>query len=271
MNEGNEMVPKRVGAIYRLLAEAQSKMGPVVMRGYNAHHGYPYTKLDDVMVVVHPVIKTMPMLVIHMVMEVKDLPPRTTRAGGVEHVVRILGETRAIAAEDGSYVGVPWTSQSQSGDDKADFKAMTGGMKYGMCMLFKLASVDDPEADESVGNTMGRPQSGRPVPSADPQEPEAEFQETVIDEPAPQVTMTPRQRLAYGLHAMLRRSMPDATPADAMKMFGDSLKGTKLNDAGIDITLARLSRVMLENPSMTLAEFCRPSATAPPATQMPEF
>lgn len=118
--------------------------------GENKYDKYSYAKLDDYVRACAVAMKTARITVLASSPEVVSVEPRTTKNGGTEHVARVRVIMRAVH-ESGQWAEIESWGEGQDRADKSVYKANTGARKYGYAMLFGLATSDDPEADEGVG------------------------------------------------------------------------------------------------------------------------
>jgi hypothetical protein len=124
----------------------------VAKGGTNTFDKYDYAKMDDFVRACAAAMKKHGVTVLASCGELIACEDRTTKNGGKEHVVRLRMMNRALHTS-GQWAEIDSIGEGQDRADKAVYKAETGARKYGYAMLFGLATSDDPEADENIGNT----------------------------------------------------------------------------------------------------------------------
>lgn len=138
--------------IYSALANAQANVKPAGKSGENTYDKYTYAMLQDYCEVIRgPMIENGLALSVSVI-EVIDLPDRTTSLGKVEHAVRVKlqGILSHKSGETLTYHG--W-GEGQDRADKAIYKAITGGKKYLLANIFNVPTTDDPETDSHVDSS----------------------------------------------------------------------------------------------------------------------
>jgi hypothetical protein len=123
----------------------------VAKGGKNTFDKYDYAKMDDFVRACAAAMKKHGVTVLASCGELIACEDRTTKNGGKEHVVRLRMMNRALHTS-GQWAEIDSFGEGQDRADKAVYKAETGARKYGYAMLFGLATSDDPEADEQIGN-----------------------------------------------------------------------------------------------------------------------
>lgn len=153
------------------LCKAQAEVGNPKKSGYNKFDKYPYALLEDIISACRPVLNKFGLSVMQIGADVVSASQRTTSKGGTEHHF-VIREVYSLLHESGEWVEFEQVAEGQDRADKAIYKAATGGRKYALMALLNLASEDDPERDESVGNSNGerRPaEPRRPTPKPEPE------------------------------------------------------------------------------------------------------
>jgi len=169
MNSSQETT-KISAAIVRLAAEVRS----VGKSGNNTFDRYTYAKLEDYMRAAHPALAMHGLCVLTSVDSVESLPDRTTQKGGIERCARVMLSIRLVH-ESGEWIEGKSAGEGQDRADKAVYKAITGARKYGLASMLSLATTDDPEDDEQVGQSAGgRGRTAAPKQTAPPPPPESE-------------------------------------------------------------------------------------------------
>jgi len=162
------------------LAKAQAEMKLVGKSGQNTFDKYEYAKLEDYVQIVHPVLHKHGLALVSSVDHIEQLPNRPTSKGGTEYAVRVK-LTMILSHTSGEQITATAYGEGQDRADKAIYKAITGARKYGLAAMFNLATGDDPESDEQVGNTPGT----RPASNGHPNGSRAA---AVADKAAPKAT-----------------------------------------------------------------------------------
>jgi hypothetical protein len=163
------------------LVKAISQMGGVGKSGNNTFDRYTYAKLEDYVRASAPILAANGLCVLSGVPAIVPLDDRTTSKGGKEHAVRV-GVTMRIVHESGEWIEADSAGEGQDRADKALYKAITGARKYGLASLLCLATTDDPEGDDKVGNTPPPAQRETPKPNGNgaAQKPKVAFTSRLI-------------------------------------------------------------------------------------------
>jgi hypothetical protein len=120
------------------LAEARAEIGAVEKQGYNEHHKYAYTKLEDVIVAIAPALNKHGLAVSGSLTDFK-IPEKK------ENLVIVSMTHRLTHVKSGQWIEADAIGSGADSQDKAAYKAMTGARKYGLCMLLNLMTSDDAE------------------------------------------------------------------------------------------------------------------------------
>lgn len=134
------------------LIAAQAEFSHVAKGARNEFDKYDYATLEDYVNAVKGVLVKHSLALTSSVDAINRLPDRTTKKGGSEHAVEVAGTMRLIHSS-GEWIEASFRGEGQDRADKSVYKAITGGRKYGIAALFSLATSDDPESDESVGQS----------------------------------------------------------------------------------------------------------------------
>jgi hypothetical protein len=113
------------------LAEARAEIGAVEKQGYNEHHKYAYTKLEDVIVAIAPALNKHGLAVSGSITDFK-IPEKK------ENLVIVSMTHRLTHVKSGQWIEADAIGSGADSQDKAAYKAMTGARKYGLCMLLNL-------------------------------------------------------------------------------------------------------------------------------------
>lgn len=138
--------------IYEALSLAQAEVKAAYKSGDNKFDRYQYAKLEDFIDVAKPIMAKLGLSLAVSVTDLIPLEGRKTKNGGEEHAVRVK-LTGSLYWKDGTKIEVSCYGEGQDRADKSIYKAITGGKKYLMASLFQIPTTDDPEADETVGQS----------------------------------------------------------------------------------------------------------------------
>lgn len=133
-----------IGNLATSLIAAQSEFTVVEKDKKNAHHGYQYASLEAFITATREILIKNKLTIVSSNPETEFLPDRVTRDGKVTHAVKASLAIRLIHTS-GEWLEINVTSEGQSHEDKAIYKAITGGRKYGIASILNLATKDDPE------------------------------------------------------------------------------------------------------------------------------
>ena len=135
--------------IFPALMKARESMGAVSKDGFNDFNKYKYSNLESFMKVVSPPLSANGLQLVTSVPSIIH-----TFDGGKEGKNRIvLTLALRLIHTSGQWVEVDSIGEGVDPLDKATYKAITGGRKYGLACLFDLVTSDDPERfDSAVGN-----------------------------------------------------------------------------------------------------------------------
>lgn len=152
-----------VAKISSAVAEAQAEFKAVSKSGFNAYDKYAYADLEDYVHATRPVLTKHGLAILSSAEEVVALNDRTTKNGGCEHAVRVKVNVRLMHTSGEWVECVAW-GEGQDRADKAVYKAITGARKYGLALMLGLATSDDPERDEAVGQPNHNQVKAPPAP-----------------------------------------------------------------------------------------------------------
>lgn len=136
--------------IAKALVKAQAMVKDAAKSGDNKFDKYNYSKLEDFLAACDQALQTCELALTMETVEAHNMPDRETKNGGREHAVQVCVKGRLIHSS-GEELVVHGYGQGQDRADKAIYKAITGAKKYLVGGLLKIATTDDPEADETVG------------------------------------------------------------------------------------------------------------------------
>jgi hypothetical protein len=132
------------------LKAAQAGFKRVGKSGENTYDRYKYATLEDYVDSIREALAEHGFSILSSVEDVVRLDARTTKNGGIEHAVQVQLRVRLIH-ESGQWIEACGFGEGQDRADKAIYKAVTGARKYALASMLNLATTDDPERDESVG------------------------------------------------------------------------------------------------------------------------
>lgn len=126
------------------LAAIQAAGTRVKKNGYNAFHKYNYASEADVVDHVREILTQ------HNCAVTTGVVPGTLQVQHSDKKTMCWAEMFATLIDGHTSETITTTvaSYSESNDDKAVFKMLTGGKKYALMLLFNIATGDDPERDE---------------------------------------------------------------------------------------------------------------------------
>lgn len=164
------------------MTAAQAEFKGVGKSGYNSHDRYNYANLDDYVRTVQPVLKKHGLSILTSVDEIQPLENRPTRNDGIQYAIRVKLTIR-VQHTSGEWIETQAWGEGQDRADKGIYKAITGARKYALASALGLATIDDPEADEGVGDAPPPAAKGKPAdppkrtepPDGDPLEEFPEF------------------------------------------------------------------------------------------------
>jgi len=134
------------------LVKAQSEMKAAQKTGDNKFDRYKYSKLEDFFDAAKPVLAKHGLAIVLSTPSVTALPERATKAGGAEHACQVQ-VTATLIHVSGEWIETIGHGEGQDRADKSIYKAITGAKKYAIAGLLAIPTTDDPEADESVGQS----------------------------------------------------------------------------------------------------------------------
>jgi len=131
--------------IFPALMKAKSAMGAVPKDGYNEHFKYKFSSLEHFAGVVEPNLAPNGLQVIT---SVTGMIQRDGNRVMLSLVLRLIHDS-------GQWIEVDCVGEGTDGQDKATYKAITGGRKYGLACLFGLVTSDDPEKFDNAAKSNG--------------------------------------------------------------------------------------------------------------------
>lgn len=152
------------------LLAARAAIKPAGKSGKNTFDKYDYATELDWHEAVMPALLANGLAMSFSINSVVNLPDRTTKAGGTEHIVEVTG-TVTLMHTSGEWIEVGIVGHGQDRSDKGVYKAMTGAKKYGYACLFSLPTTDDPERHDAQDSKPKRqPRKPQIQPQAQPEE-----------------------------------------------------------------------------------------------------
>jgi hypothetical protein len=134
------------------LLKARKQLKPAKKGGTNTFDKYNYATLEDWHAAVMPALLDNGLILSLSTVSVENLEPRPTKKGGTEYAAQVVCEAR-LWHTSGQWLQVTGAGHGQDRADKGLYKAMTGAAKYIYAQMFALPTTDDPEADNTVGQT----------------------------------------------------------------------------------------------------------------------
>lgn len=166
--------------IFSALVKARSEIKCVPKNGYNKFDRYYYSTLEDYVTTIEDVLALNGLAILTDAPECVSLESRETAKGGKEYVRQV--RLRAMIAHvSGQWIKAEFVGEGQDRADKAAYKAITGGRKYELAALLNLATTDDPEADESVGQAEAPKSKSNGHAEPPPAQPTRTWQTAIAD------------------------------------------------------------------------------------------
>lgn len=139
--------------IYRRLADVVGDMGHIEKNGHNSSQNYDYVQASDVLAAVRPLFLKHGLVVVPDVGTLHSIDPSPKGT----QLITTVGITFTVVNVDTPEERFTFNSIGSGADsnDKGVFKAITGGIKYGLMELLMLSTGDDPERDTGTVETGG--------------------------------------------------------------------------------------------------------------------
>ena len=125
----------------------------VEKKGKNEFHQYTYATSADVLEKINKALVKYRICSIVMP-ELLKMDEVTTAKGSKEHLATVKIAVKLLDGESGETVEFTGIGSRQDSGDKAVMKAQTAAIKYAYMMSFAIATGDDPEKDDIVGETV---------------------------------------------------------------------------------------------------------------------
>lgn len=133
--------------LYTKFLTVQKELKALTKTGRNDFHKYDYTTASDVL---EPTRETCNQAGLILFSEVIEQQIEPGRASVVIKLTVADAETGEIIEVQAPGYGEDWNHKdNRPTGDKAVYKAITGGLKYAVKILFCLPSVDDPERENT--------------------------------------------------------------------------------------------------------------------------
>lgn len=149
MIQHSESISNIAAALYK----AQQTISTVTKSGNNTYQHYEYATLNDFINAVKTPLEEQGLVIVSSVDSVireKDTLKKTTGEEYTDSFSVTQMSFKLIHAESGEWMQVSSIGEGVDRGDKASYKAITGGRKYGLALLFNLVTEDDAEKDEST-------------------------------------------------------------------------------------------------------------------------
>lgn len=140
MIELSENIDKIADAIH----QAQANFTIVRKTGKNTHHKYDYAMLNDYIAVAKPVLAKFGLSLITSVDKVERSDHNQKNV--------IVHLTILILHQSGQWIRATGVGEGSDAQDKASYKAITGGRKYLIASALGLSTSDDPEGSDPGGS-----------------------------------------------------------------------------------------------------------------------
>ncbi|MEN1679944.1 MAG: ERF family protein, partial [Planctomycetota bacterium] len=166
----NEQTPTK--ELYAALQAASADIGMAHKSEVNSHDRYKYADLEDYLSAIRPAcVKHGLYCYSRPVGEPQYFDRKVASGNAVHSVCRLQVESIVVHPESSGALGVTAWGEGQDRGDKAIYKAITGGRKYSLAMLFGIHTTDDAEKDSPEESTSTTPQARPPQPApAQPQQ-----------------------------------------------------------------------------------------------------
>lgn len=142
----------KTDGLYKALFKARNEMGVVGKSGRNDHHKYDYAALNDYFAVIEGPLADNNLIVTTQVTDLIDL-------GSGRMAVKLLTKiTHVTSGESEEFICF---GEGKDAQDKATYKAITGGRKYAIACAFNLLTGDEPEVEEKKKKRKSAENSNR--------------------------------------------------------------------------------------------------------------
>ena len=156
-------------SIDQKMAFMQAEMTRVPKNGFNNFHKYAYATESDVVDHVRVTCERYKCYVtvsyVRSSLKIERMPHKDGTKMGCSFEMRAT----VVCSETHESISVDMPTYSEATDDKAVFKAITGGKKYAHMLLFNIATGEDPERDnkpEKVARQVATAPKPTPAPVA---------------------------------------------------------------------------------------------------------
>ena len=216
--------------IGRKLVRVQSGMGAIEKRGRNAHYGYNYYKLEDILAALNPLLNAEGLTISHSItgkdfsigngiVFIETQHTILDADSGETITVHFCGTGKDEKKKTAQKAGVP--SEPEGIGDKAIYKAMTTAIRYFYMETFRIS-------EETEDNDFAaEPQSQTEAPKAPSQAPKASTHTQVPPKPqkpligysiARQISLMPSE-LKADIATINELQPPDFTDAQSQRLI----------------------------------------------------
>lgn len=151
--------------LHAKLAEVMKAVGYVAKTGQNTSQGY---KFVEAAAVADKVRDEFARLGITMIPTTVDIVESGLTPSGKQRLAIIRTTWMVTDSESGQYATFQSLGSGADSGDKAEPKAQTNAMKYGLLMAFQIPTGDDPEADPKTDEIEAGHGSSAPIPRVVP-------------------------------------------------------------------------------------------------------
>lgn len=141
-----------ISNISAAILAVEEQVSGIPMSGFNMHQSYKYAKLNDYLAALKPIMQKNSLLLISSADEITrekdDIIKGANHSTDSFSVVHL--SFKLIHASSGEWISISAIGEGVDRGDKATYKAITGGRKYGLALLFNLVTEDEPEGDEAT-------------------------------------------------------------------------------------------------------------------------
>lgn len=139
-------------ALVEKLCAVMAEIKQIEKTGYNDHHKYHYATESDVVEVLRPKLAAHGIVILPSQEEVNYRDVTREKGDKVRRTLMTQVKMSYLITDGESSFTVYAYGQSEDGDDKGIYKAVTGATKYFHMKTFMIATGDDPERDSAERN-----------------------------------------------------------------------------------------------------------------------
>lgn len=160
------MTDAKPGEVYERFAKAFAAVAPIRKAQKNAHHGYTYRGIDDVLNALHDVLAEHGLFYVPRCVGEAYEEWKTSKGGRLQ-VARLKYEFVFYAPDGSSFPVGPVVGQAADTDDKAPMQALSQAAKPALLHAFCIQTEDTHDADAASPVSQA---GGRVDPLASPEQ-----------------------------------------------------------------------------------------------------